>query len=114
MLAHIDWVLLFGSYLLCGAGIGILALAIRWLLGATRLANSAFVPLWIVATWSLTAMDLYGPYRLFRVHALWLPDPRDSGLRVVVAHHEHRARRVPHHVLRDRTDQHTGQEAVAM
>jgi diguanylate cyclase (GGDEF)-like protein len=66
----VDFAMLFGAYWLCGVGIAGVALAIRHLRGRDQMANGTFFPLCIVALWSLTAMDLYGPYRLFRVHAL--------------------------------------------
>ncbi len=65
-----DLGLLFGAYLFCGLGIGGLALSIRYLRGSDATANGTFIPLWIVGMYSLTAMDLYGPYHFFRLHAL--------------------------------------------
>jgi len=65
-----DFGLLFGAYWLCGIGVGAVALAIRHLRGRDQVSNGTFYPLFIVALWSFTAMDLYGPYRLFRVHVL--------------------------------------------
>ncbi len=70
MFGWLDFWLLFGAFLFCGVGVGGLALSIRFLRGTDRMATGTFVPLWIVGMWALTAMDLYGPYRLFRVHAL--------------------------------------------
>jgi len=66
----LDLGLLFGAYLFCGLGIGGLALSIRYLRGGDATANGTFIPLWIVGMYSLTAMDLYGPYHFFRLHAL--------------------------------------------
>ncbi len=65
-----DFWLLFGTYLLNGAvlgGTGLVLLALRRRYPGGRAA----VPLLLVgAVWGLTAMDLYGPYHLFRLHAL--------------------------------------------
>lgn len=64
-----DFSMLFGAYLFCGLSLGGLALAIRYMRGSDRTATGTAIPLFIVGMWSLTAMDLYGPYRLFRLHA---------------------------------------------
>ncbi len=65
-----DATLLHGLYLLNGIALGIAALVA---LGARHRNGSALAvaPALIVASvWALTAMDLYGPYKLFRLHAL--------------------------------------------
>jgi signal transduction histidine kinase len=64
-----DFGQLFGSLLFCGVSLCGMALAIRFLRGNDAVANGTATALWIVGLWSLTATDLYGPYRLFRVHA---------------------------------------------
>jgi diguanylate cyclase (GGDEF)-like protein len=66
---HVDFALLFGAYLLNGLVMGAVALAIRHLRGSHPLSNATFPLLLASALWGLSAMDLYGPYRLFRVHA---------------------------------------------
>jgi diguanylate cyclase (GGDEF)-like protein len=65
-----DYALLFGAYLFNGLAMGGVALAIRFLRGSHPLANATFPLLLISAIWGLSAMDLYGPYRLFRLHSL--------------------------------------------
>ncbi len=65
-----DYLLLHGTLFFCGLGLAGIALAIRFLRGSDPVANGAFVSLWIVGLWALTAVDLYGPYRFFRLHAL--------------------------------------------
>ncbi len=65
-----DFALLFGSMLLSGLALGGVALLIRSLRGNDRLASGSFPSLYIVGLWAITAIDLYGPYRLFRLHAL--------------------------------------------
>ncbi len=65
-----DFGLLFGTYLLNGFVLGGTALV---LLACRRRhpEQTAAVPMLLIgALWGLTAMDLYGPYRLFRLHAL--------------------------------------------
>lgn len=64
-----DWALLFGTYLLCGIGLGATALCIRYLRGRDPVANGAFPALYVIGLWALTGTDLYGPHRLFRLHA---------------------------------------------
>ncbi len=66
-----DWFALFGTYLFCGIGLCGTALCIRYLRGSDQLATGTFMPLFAVGIWALTAVDLYGPYRLFRLHALF-------------------------------------------
>jgi len=65
-----DYALLFGTLLFCGISLGVLALGIRHLRGSDRVASGTAICLGIVAVWALTAVDLYGPYRFFRLHAL--------------------------------------------
>lgn len=64
-----DFALLYGSYFLNGLLLAGAAVAV---LRRRRLpAAGAVAPLLgLGALWGLTAMDLYGPYRLFRLHAL--------------------------------------------
>jgi hypothetical protein len=65
-----DFVLLFGLYLLNGVVMGGAALvALR---ARKRNASAAAVVPFLMAgsVWGLSALDLYGPYRLFRLHAL--------------------------------------------
>lgn len=64
-----DFLLLFGMYILNGLALGGAALAALRARKAYPAAG-ATVPLLLVgALWALTALDLYGPYRLFRLHA---------------------------------------------
>ena len=63
----LDYVLLFGSYLVCGIALAGLALVIR-LLGRDAAATGSAIAMWITGMYALTACDLYGPYRLFRLH----------------------------------------------
>ncbi len=65
-----DYLPLFGSYLVCGLGLATVALAIRFLGRRDAAAQGASLSLGIVSVWALTALDLYGPYRLFRIHVL--------------------------------------------
>ena len=65
-----DFALLFGLYLLNGVimgGVALVALRAR-----RRIPSAgAVVPFLLAgAVWGLSALDLYGPYRLFRLHAL--------------------------------------------
>ncbi len=64
-----DFVLLHGLYLLNGVALGaaaLIGLAVRRRSPSAR----AVVPLVLFGSlWALSAMDLYGPYRLFRLHA---------------------------------------------
>lgn len=66
----LDWALLFGSLLLNGIMFAGTALMILFLRGRDRLSIGAFAMLSIGGLWALTAVDLYGPHRLFRLHAL--------------------------------------------
>lgn len=65
-----DFCLLFGMYLLNGLALGAAGLAIRRWGGGHAASRAAFPVLMLSSLWALTAMDLYGPYRLFRLHAL--------------------------------------------
>jgi len=65
-----DLWLLFGSYLLNGAAFGVVALLLRALRGGDRLGRGTFAFFWLAALYTFTALDLYGPYRLFRLHVL--------------------------------------------
>jgi diguanylate cyclase (GGDEF)-like protein len=67
---RVDFALLFGAYLLNGIVMGAVALTIRALRGPHPLANATVPLLFVSALWGLSAMDLYGPYHLFRLHAL--------------------------------------------
>jgi signal transduction histidine kinase len=64
-----DLWLLFGSYLLTGAAFGVVALLVRALRGGDRMGRGVFAFFWLVALYTLTALDLYGPWRMFRLHA---------------------------------------------
>jgi len=64
-----DFVWLFGAYALCGLTFGGTALGIRFLRGRDRLANGTFPVLWLAGLFAFTGLDLYGPYRLFRLNA---------------------------------------------
>lgn len=64
-----DFLLLFGVYLLNGAAMGGTALVL--LLHGSTAARSAVPMLLVGGLWGLSALDLYGPYRLFRLHALF-------------------------------------------
>jgi signal transduction histidine kinase len=63
-----DYVLLFGAYLASGLCLVGASLGIRYL-GRDVAARSGALPLWIVGMFAITAIDLYGPYQLFRAHA---------------------------------------------
>ncbi len=65
-----DFACLFGTYLLNGVALGGAALVIRRLRRRQPAANAAIPLLMVGALWGLSAMDLYGPYRIFRLHAL--------------------------------------------
>jgi signal transduction histidine kinase len=64
-----DWILLFGSFLFAGLGLTGVAVVIRFLRRSDPAARGSALSLWLIGMWALTAMDLYGPYHLFRVHA---------------------------------------------
>ncbi len=66
---RVDFVLLFGASLVCGLALGLVGLGIRWLRPRDRAASGAALSLGLMGLWALTAMDLYGPHRLFRLHA---------------------------------------------
>ena len=65
-----DALLLFGPFLLSGLALGGSALVIRFLRPGNRLATGTAMGLFIASIYALSAMDLYGPYRLFRLHVL--------------------------------------------
>ena len=65
----IDFSLLFAPYLLGGGGMCCVAFLIAWLRNGDRRTLRLSAPMWVIGMWALTATDLYGPYRLFRVHA---------------------------------------------
>ena len=65
-----DYALLFGALLVNALAFAGVALLIRFLRGGDRLATGSVPILYIAGTWAVTALDLYGPYHLFRVHAL--------------------------------------------
>src|SRR5262249_16112167 len=52
-----------------GLAVGGVALCIWLLRGNDRVSRGTAIPLWHVALWALTAIDLYGPYHWFRIHA---------------------------------------------
>ena len=65
-----DFTLLFGTYLLNGIVLGAVALAILMARGRETTAAAVVPFLLVSAGFGLSAMDLYGPARLFRLHAL--------------------------------------------
>lgn len=65
----IDFALLFGVYLLGGLAMCGVGLSLIFLRRGDPVAEGAAVALWVIGMWALTAMDLYGPYHLFRLHA---------------------------------------------
>ncbi len=65
-----DAALLFGTYLLNGLVMGGIALALFARQSRSPRVRAAVPLLFVGALWGLSAMDLYGPYRLFRIHAL--------------------------------------------
>jgi len=71
MFTAYDSTLLFGSFIFCGLGLGGVALAIRFLRRDDPAARGSALSLWMIGMWALTAVDLYGPYRLFRAHAFF-------------------------------------------
>jgi hypothetical protein len=65
-----DFVLLYGMYLVNGLALGaagLVALAVRRRNSAAVCAAPALL---LGSLWTLSALDLYGPYRLFALHAL--------------------------------------------
>ncbi len=64
-----DMLLLFGSYALTGAAFAIVGLLVRALRGSDPLGTGTFAFFWLSAVYAFSALDLYGPGRLFRVHA---------------------------------------------
>ncbi|MCP5060507.1 MAG: hypothetical protein GY937_27735 [bacterium] len=70
MFSRTDYIFLFGAFLLCGLSLCGVALTIRFLRGGEmRRAGGIAWSLWISGMFALTAMDLYGDYHLFRLHA---------------------------------------------
>jgi signal transduction histidine kinase len=67
----LDYALLFGAYLFCGTGLVGIALGIRFLRGRDVVATASMLSLFAVGMYAVTAADLYGPYRLFRLHAFF-------------------------------------------
>lgn len=65
-----DALLLYGVYLLNGLVLGLTGLLVAWRGRGSEAARSTVPFLLIGAVWGLSALDLYGPYRLFRIHAL--------------------------------------------
>jgi signal transduction histidine kinase len=65
-----DFLLLFGPYLLTGSCFLILSVLVRLLRRDDSLAAGIAGFSLVAGLYSLTAMDIYGPYRLFRLHAL--------------------------------------------
>jgi hypothetical protein len=64
-----DFVLLYGMYLLNGVALGaasLIALASR---RSNPAALAAVPALWVGSLWTLSALDAYGPYRIFPLHA---------------------------------------------
>jgi signal transduction histidine kinase len=68
---NVDLLLLFGAYLFCGLAFCCVAIGIRFLRGKDRVAVGTSLGLFVIGMYALTATDLYGPYRLFRVHGLF-------------------------------------------
>ncbi len=66
----LDYTLLFGALGLNGLAFAGVALLTFYLRGGDRLGTGTFLNLYIAGIWALTAIDLYGPYHLFRLHAL--------------------------------------------
>jgi signal transduction histidine kinase len=64
-----DFFLLFGTYALVGIGLCSVALVIRYVKPTDAVANGSALGLYIIGLWGLSATDLYGPYRMFRLHA---------------------------------------------
>jgi diguanylate cyclase (GGDEF)-like protein len=67
---RVDFGLIFGAYLLNGLVMAAAGLGILFLRGRHPLSEATVPLLLICSLWGLTAMDLYGPYRFFRLHAL--------------------------------------------
>ncbi len=64
-----DFLGLFGTLLFCGVTLAGLGIAIRYLRPGDAAIGGAALAFYLLGLWALTAADLYGPYRLFRVHA---------------------------------------------
>jgi len=67
---HRDFPLFFGPYLLTGTAFLILSILVRVLRRDDALARGIAGFSLVAGLYSTSAMDLYGPYRLFRLHAL--------------------------------------------
>ena len=67
---RVDFTLLFLAYIINGFFFFSAALLIRHLRPLDPMAQGAFAFLLSVAAFSTTATDLYGPHRIFRLHAL--------------------------------------------
>ena len=65
-----DFALLFGVYALNGVALGAIALFLCRRREKHPAVDAALPFLIVGACWGLSAMDLYGPWRLFRIHAL--------------------------------------------
>ncbi len=65
-----DFALLFGMYILNGLVLGGAALAALSVRKKCPTAGATVPVLLVGALWALSALDLYGPYHLFRLHAL--------------------------------------------
>jgi signal transduction histidine kinase len=65
-----DFLLLFGPYLLTGTAFLILSVLVRVLRRDDAMAIGIAGFSLVAGLYAITAMDLYGPYRLFRLHAL--------------------------------------------
>lgn len=66
----LDFWLLFGPFILTGSAFIILALVVRIMRGDDSLAVGIWACSLVLGIFGLTAMDLYGPARLFRIHAM--------------------------------------------
>lgn len=65
-----DLLLLFGPYLLTGIAFALLAFLVFLLRGSSDLSWGVWAFSHVAGLYALSAMDLYGPHRLFRVHVL--------------------------------------------
>jgi len=65
-----EYVAIFGMYLVCGIFyLALAVLAVERRAAAPALHGGLAALAWVGAAFALTAMDLYGPGRLFRLHA---------------------------------------------
>jgi signal transduction histidine kinase len=71
MFGETDYLLLFGSFLICGSVLAGTGLCLRFLRPRSRIASGTALALWIIGMYALTAVDLYGPYRMFRFHVMF-------------------------------------------